>query len=65
MEDNREVCLEEEVWRLRRAGLEPEGISSAMGVDLAWIEQVLAMLPGEETSRGSRDEDVPGRSGVD
>lgn len=54
MEDNREVCLEEEVWRLRRAGLEPEGISAAMGVEFAWIEQVLAMLPDEESSSEDR-----------
>lgn len=54
MEDNREVCLEEEVWRLRCAGMEPEGISATMGVELAWIEQVLAMLPDEESSSENR-----------
>ena len=54
MEDNREVCLEEEVWRLRRAGMEPEDISAAMGLELAWIEQVLAMLPDEEPFREAR-----------
>ena len=54
MENNREVCLEEEVWRLRRAGLEPEGISAEMGVELAWIEQVLAMNPDEEPTSESR-----------
>lgn len=55
MEDNREVCLEEEVWRLRRAGMEPESISSKMGVELAWIEQVLAMLPDEGSLREDGD----------
>lgn len=54
MEDNREVCLEEEVWRLRRTGLGPESISSKMGVELAWIEQVLAMNPDEEPTSESR-----------
>ncbi|HET7481056.1 MAG TPA: hypothetical protein VFJ72_16240 [Rubrobacteraceae bacterium] len=48
MEDQREVCLEEEVWRLRRAGNKPEEISARMGVDVSWVEQVLAMLPDEE-----------------
>lgn len=48
MEDNREVCLEEEVWRRRRSGSNPEEISTGMGVNIVWVEQVLAMLPDEE-----------------
>lgn len=49
MEDSREVCLEEEVAKRRRSGMSAEEISAHMGVDLAWIEEVLSMLPDEET----------------
>lgn len=52
MEDCGEVCLEEKVEQLRRSGMGPEEISSKMGVDIAWVEQVLAMLPDE----GLRDQ---------
>jgi hypothetical protein len=41
MEDRGEVCLEEEVERLRRSGLSAAEISERMGVDEAWVESVL------------------------
>ena len=55
MEDRREVCLEEEVGRLRRSGMEPEEISREMGVEPAWVEGVLAMLPDGDSPEGAGD----------
>jgi len=49
-----EVCLQEEVERLRRSGLGEEEIAREMGVDPAWVSQVLAMYP---------DEDLPDNGG--
>lgn len=38
MEDRGEVCMAEEVERLRRLGLSDEEIAERMGVDAAWVE---------------------------
>ena len=38
MEDRGEVCLAEEVERLRGLGLTDEEIAERMGVDAAWVE---------------------------
>lgn len=45
MDDNREVCLEEEIAKRRRSGMAPEEIAREMGVDAAWVEQVISLLP--------------------
>jgi hypothetical protein len=37
-----EVCLEEEVERLRRSGMSAAEISRMMGVDQAWVEALLS-----------------------
>ncbi|MDQ4105850.1 MAG: hypothetical protein M3157_01570 [Actinomycetota bacterium] len=50
MEDRGEVCLEEEVARLRRAGMSPQEIADAMGVEPAWVTGLVEMLPEEEQS---------------
>lgn len=42
MEDRREVCLEEEVERLRRSGMSTSEIARAMGVDEGWVEGLVA-----------------------
>ncbi len=48
MEDRGEVCLAEEVERLRRLGLPDEEIARTMGVDAAWVETLIS--PGEDDS---------------
>ncbi len=46
MEDGREVCLEEEVERLRRSGMSVAEISRTMGVDQSWVEQLISLPAG-------------------
>lgn len=48
MEGRGEVCLEEEVDRLRRSGLSVQEISEATGLESAWVASVVEMLPDEE-----------------
>jgi hypothetical protein len=48
MEDRAEVCLEEEVERLRRSGMSVAEISQKMGLDEGWVEGLVARAPGEE-----------------
>ena len=50
MEDRREVCLEEEVERLRRSGMSTPEIAREMGVDEGWVESLISMLPEDEGS---------------
>lgn len=54
MEDSREVCLEEEVEKRRRSGMPPGEIAREMGVDAAWVEQVISMLPEDAPSEEQR-----------
>ena len=42
MEDRGEVCLAEEVERLRRLGLSDEEIAKKMGVDQTWVETLVS-----------------------
>jgi len=42
MEDRGEVCLEEEVERLRRSGMSVAEISQKMGVDEGWVEALIS-----------------------
>ena len=46
MEDGREVCLEEEVDRLRRSGMSAAEIAQTMGVDQSWVEQLISLSAG-------------------
>jgi hypothetical protein len=49
--DNRgEVCLEEEVERRRRSGMSTEEIAQDMGVDPAWVQSLVSMVEGADTS---------------
>ncbi len=50
MEDRREVCLEEEVARLRRSGMSTREIAREMGVDESWVEGLISMLADEDQS---------------
>jgi hypothetical protein len=45
-----EVCLEEEVEKMRRSGMSTEEISEKMGVDPAWVESLISMWEGEPAS---------------
>ena len=47
LEDRREVCLEEEVERLRRSGMSALEIAREMGVDEGWVETLISMSPDE------------------
>ena len=53
MEDRGEVCLAEEVERLRQLGLSDGEIAGRMGVDVAWVATLLS--PGEDPAAGSED----------
>ena len=46
MEERGEVCLAEEVERLRRLGLPDEEVASRMGVDVVWVQTLIS--PGED-----------------
>lgn len=46
MEERGEVCLAEEVERLRRLGLSDEEVASRMGVDVSWVQTLIS--PGED-----------------
>lgn len=42
VEDQGELCLAEEVERLRRLGLSDEEIAGRMGVDVSWVETLVS-----------------------
>ncbi len=52
MEERGEVCLVEEVERLRRLGLSDEEVASRMGVDPAWVGTLIS--PGEDETGPER-----------
>ena len=50
MEGGREVCLEEEVEKMRRSGMSTDEIAQQMGVDPAWVESLISMWEDEPAS---------------
>lgn len=48
MENRGEVCLEEEVGRLRRSGMSVQKISDFTGLQPSWVETVVEMLPEDK-----------------
>jgi hypothetical protein len=52
-ENGGEVCLEEEVERLRRSGLSAVEISRTMGVDKAWVEALLSAWGEGSSTEGN------------
>ncbi len=48
VENRGEVCLEEEVERLRRSGMSAAEISRTMGVDEGWVESLISMQADED-----------------
>jgi len=57
MEDGREVCLEEEVERLRSSGMSAAEISREMGVDEGWVESLVARLADGDESPAAHERD--------
>ncbi|HEX5848354.1 MAG TPA: hypothetical protein VFY59_04095 [Rubrobacter sp.] len=47
MEDRGEVCLAEEVERLRKLGLSDEEVAGRLGVDVSWVESLVSPGDGE------------------
>jgi hypothetical protein len=50
MENKGEVCLEEEVDRMRRSGMSTDEIAQQMGVDQAWVESIVEMMPDGDSA---------------
>jgi predicted transposase YdaD len=50
VQDRGELCLAEEVERLRQLGLSDEEVASRLGVDVSWVETLVS--PGEEEAAG-------------
>jgi hypothetical protein len=46
MQDRGELCLAEEVERLRQLGLSDDEVASSLGVDVSWVETLVS--PGED-----------------
>ena len=55
MESHGEVCLEEEVDRLRQTGMSVKDISDATGLEPAWISSVVEMMPDEAPEPEDRE----------
>ncbi|CAN5857175.1 hypothetical protein BH23ACT11_BH23ACT11_04730 [soil metagenome] len=55
MESRGEVCLEEEVDRLRRSGMSVQEISASLGLEPTWVAQVVEMMPDEESPGAEQD----------
>ena len=55
MEGKGEVCLEEEVERLRRSGMSTDEIAQKMGVDPGWVESLISMWGIEEPSAAGNE----------
>jgi transposase len=56
VENGGEVCLEEEVERLRRSGMSVAEISRRMGVDRGWVEDLVARSPGGTPASANTDQ---------
>ena len=55
MENRGEVCLEEEVDRLRRSGMSVQEISASLGLEPAWVTEIVEMMPEEESPDEEQD----------
>ena len=49
MQDRGELCLAEEVERLRQLGLTDEEVASKLGVDASWVETLISPDEDEGT----------------
>jgi predicted transposase YdaD len=50
VQDRGELCLAEEVERLRQLGLSDEEVAGRLGVDVSWVESLVSP-EDEETER--------------
>ncbi len=57
MENKGEVCLEEEVDRLRRSRMSTDEIAQKMGVDPAWVESLVSMWGDGDSSAAQREQE--------
>ncbi len=57
MEDGSEVCLEEEVERLRRSGMSAAEISRTLGVDRSWVESLVVRVSDEDDPSVTHEQD--------
>lgn len=55
MENRGEVCLEEEVDRLRRSGMSVQEISDSMGLEPAWVAEQVEMISDEGAPGADKD----------
>jgi transposase len=53
MDNSGEVCLEEEVEKLRRLGMSAPEISRRMGVELSWVETLVSMSEAGHSAEDS------------
>ena len=60
MDGKGEVCLEEEVEKRRRSGMSTEEIAQDMGVDAAWVQSLVSMTEGGESSTVERETEEAG-----
>jgi predicted transposase YdaD len=51
LEERGEVCLAEEVERLRQVGLSDAQIASKLGVEASWVETVVSSGEDEQEAR--------------
>lgn len=56
--EERGVCLEEEVERMRRSGMTTDEISQKMGVDPTWVESLVSMVEDEEDPSAAKPEEA-------
>jgi hypothetical protein len=65
LENGGEVCLEEEVERLRRSGMSAAGIARKMGVDRSWVQSIVSMSGAEDPSATNPEPETDARRASD
>jgi hypothetical protein len=56
VENKGEVCLEEEVERMRHSGMSTTEIAQKMGVDPSWVQSLISMWEGGDPSGDGKQE---------
>ena len=62
MENAGEVCIEEEVEKLRRSGMSAPEIARRMGVEQGWVEGLISMSAADEAPT-EQEKGPPGSPG--
>lgn len=55
MENRGEVCLEEEVGRLRHSGMSVQEIAASLGLEPSWVAEIVGMMPDKESFSPKED----------